>query len=435
MRALLVFLVAATAGGVCGASEPRVMVQPISIPNLPLGVVTFPNGKAINLTVGIGSGAFRVPSDPEGRLWLITDRGPNIECVATKDLLGIEDANYCGGARNGRILPLPGFAPSIYAADIGADNVARINVYLPLRAPNGKPATGLPLPQRGNAGETALTIDGKALPNDVGGLDPEALVRLSDGSFVIAEEFGPSIVKVQADGVITARYVPEPVAEELKGAGYPVMGTLPAILRKRSLGRGIEGLALSPDEKFVFAIMQGPLEHPGEDVARQSRNVRILKVDLLSGQVVAQYLHLLDDPGSFRGENGRRELTARDVRVSDLAALSDTRLVLVERINRASKIFRIDLANATLLPPSVNDENMVPALEEWQPADLASRSIVPVAKELLLDSDDVKGLPSKIEALAVISPRELLILNDNDFAVDGTKTQLLRVKFADPVLR
>ncbi len=43
---------------------------------LQMGRYRFDNGRTINLSVGIGSGALRHPDDPPNVIWTIGDRGP-----------------------------------------------------------------------------------------------------------------------------------------------------------------------------------------------------------------------------------------------------------------------------------------------------------------------------------------------------------------------
>ncbi len=50
----------------------------------------FEGGKTLNLTVGIGSSAFRRPDDPPNVIWTLGDRGPNIECKDMKEVAGVE---------------------------------------------------------------------------------------------------------------------------------------------------------------------------------------------------------------------------------------------------------------------------------------------------------------------------------------------------------
>src|SRR5262245_47487106 len=80
---------------------------------LRLGTYSFEGGKTLNLTVGIGSGAFRHPNDPPMVMWTVGDRGPNIACDEMKGTAGVE-LPACKGVRGGRVFPTPLYAPSIY---------------------------------------------------------------------------------------------------------------------------------------------------------------------------------------------------------------------------------------------------------------------------------------------------------------------------------
>ena len=98
------------------------------------------------------------------------------------------------------------------------------------------------------------------LPYNVNGLDTEGLVRLKNGDFWVAEEYSPSILKVDPSGKVVKRFVPQGL--ELPGADYPIVEALPAVYGKRKINRGFEGLALSPDEKTLFLVLQSPLLNP-----------------------------------------------------------------------------------------------------------------------------------------------------------------------------
>ena len=109
--------------------------------------------------------------------------------------------------------------------------------------------SGLLNPLKTAATDTGLDGHGKPLPYDVNGIDAEGLVRLSDGTFWVGEENGPSIAHFAADGRMIVRHVPKGTEGEFAGAHYDVKGTLPAILTKRAINRGIETMAVSPDER------------------------------------------------------------------------------------------------------------------------------------------------------------------------------------------
>jgi hypothetical protein len=414
--------------------RPRAVVSAIQVPNLSLGVVIFPNGKAINLSVGTGSAAFRAANDLQGRIWLATDRGPNIDCSESRRILGIDPEQACPGDRNGRIHPLPGFAPSIYAADIGADNVARINVFIPLKGRSGRPLSGRP-PLGNGRYEPAYGLDSRPLPPDPSGVDPEGMVRFSDGSFMLAEELGPSLLQVAPDGTVLRRLVPQGMQNDFKDADYDIVPSLPGIMRLRAPNRGFEGLALSPDEKHVFVAMQSPLANPDLETARRSRHVRIWKLARESGEVVAQYLYQLDDAGSFAAETDGRERTQSRVVISEIAMVSESQLLVLERIDRHSRFYTVQLSEESLVPKLFDNPDYGPGLE-WMDSDrLAIRGLKALEKTLVLDSDITPGLPSKIEGVAIMSPTELMIINDNDFGIDGVRTQLFRVTLPMSMIR
>ncbi len=61
---------------------------------------------------------------------------------------------------------------------------------------------------------------GKPIKLDNEGIDSEALVRLSDGSFWVAEEYAPSLLHINPKGKIIERIVPNTVAMDLQTAHY-----------------------------------------------------------------------------------------------------------------------------------------------------------------------------------------------------------------------
>ncbi len=407
----------------------------IRFPALPLGVLTFPNGKAMNLTIGIGSGAFHLASEPPGRLWLVTDRGPNVACADARELIGLDEGVMCGGDASSQIFPLPGFSPTIYGVDIGSDNTARVFATLPLKGKSGKPIGGLPNARADGSAEAAFDANGRQLPFSPTSLDTEALVKLSDGGFWVADEYGPSLALVASDGTIVKRLVPKGLAGDLAEADYEIEETLPAILLRRQRNRGLEGLAVSPDERFLYAVMQSPLANPDEKAYAQSANVRILKLSSETGAVLAEYLYPLDAPESFLKDNAKQPRTQQDVRLSEAAAVGEDRLLLLERVEKSSKIYLVDLKDARPLDARFDDPATMPSLEQMPAGALAAAHVEPLAKRLLVEGDELAGMPAKIEGMAVMSDRELVLVNDNDFGVSGAETRLVRLTFGTPILK
>jgi hypothetical protein len=415
------------------APRSRATASSIAIPNLPLGLVTFPNGKAFNLNVAMGSALFRRAGDPPGRVWMVTDRGPSLDCQEARRLFGQEPEQVCPGPRGGRIYPLPGFAPSIYAADIGTDNVARISVFLPLKGRSGRPVTGRPPAGMNGRVEAVFGIDFRPIPGDPSGVDPEAIIRLGDGTFWIAEEFGPSLLHVATDGTILKRLVPAGTAQEFRDADYEIVASLPAITRLRQMGRGFEGLAVSPDERFLYVMMQSALANPDADTFRRSRHLRLWKIERVSGAVTAEYLYQIDEARAFSGDVDQRERPASVVSVGEIALISEDRLLVQERIDRTSRIFAVTLTDEARIPAIFDNPDYQPTLEQLDAERLAIRGVRPLEKELVFDTDQIPGLPAKIEGMAILSPNELLLVNDNDFGIDGVRTQMFRVTLPEPI--
>jgi hypothetical protein len=418
-----------------GAGE-GVTVTPLSLPPLPLGLITFPSGKALNVAVSPGAGAFRRAGDPEGRIWTVTDRGPTIDCSDQREVLGPEDRAICPAGRRGKIHLLPGFAPSIYAIDVGPDRLARYVDMIPLKGASGRLLTGLANPFVHASAEEVFAPDGQPLAADASAIEPGGLVRLRDGSFWVAENFGPSLLEVAADGTVRRRLVPTDVAEDLRGADYPVVAALPGILARRARGRGFEGLAVTPDEKYLIVAMQNALANPDLDTFRSSAAVRLIKIERATGVVVAQYLYGLDPPGDFAGEPApvQRAAQASDVRLIEIACADDHRLLVLERHRRQVRLYRIDLSAAQALSDVFAVSAAQPSLEATPRAFWQTAGMMPVVKTLLADSARLKAMAGKINGMAVMSDRDLVLVGNNDFGSDGARAQMFRLTFPASIL-
>lgn len=107
-------------------------------------------------------------------------------------------------------------------------------------------------------------------------LDPESMVAMDDGTYWIGEEFGPSLVHVDRQGVLLEKPVPVPMPAMLRAfaRGSPFLRTpdhpdlrdYRSDATRRDLANlprsgGIEGLARSSDGRFLYAsIEKGLLE-------------------------------------------------------------------------------------------------------------------------------------------------------------------------------
>ncbi len=382
----------------------------------------FDNGRMLNLSVGIGSGAFRHPDDPPNVIWTVGDRGPNLTCGDFRQVAQMELPG-CRETKNARIYLAPPYAPSIYRLILTDTGQFRVTDVITLKDRGGTPLNGMPNSLRNATSESPLDGHGKPLARDVHGIDAEAVIRLTDGTFWISDENAPSIVHVSLDGRIITRHVPQGTEPDFAGARYEVVGSLPAILAKRQLNRGIEALAVSRDERFLFFMLQSPLANPDSAAFRTSRNVRLFQIERTSMQIVAEYVYVLDDPKTFRRDPSGNQ---SDPRISEMTVVGTNHLVVLERTEATTKLYEVDLGKATNIIGTPWDRiSTSPSLEQVNPADAM---IVPVSKALRFDSADFPKIAGKTEGIAVLPDRALALINDDDFGIGGARTQIVVVR-------
>ncbi|MEV0372885.1 esterase-like activity of phytase family protein [Streptomyces sp. NPDC050636] len=390
-------------GAVTGSAQlPAIPLGEFSNAMLPGSVG---NDRGVKLG-GIGSDIF--PAGRPGEFWTVTDRGPNgrITVDGTKR----------------RTFPVPGFDPAIVKIRVAGDHITVLD-SLPITTRSGKPVTGLP--NQPGRDEAPYTYDaGRPLSYDPDGLDTEGIVRATDGSFWLADEYGPSLVHVSASGRVLARYVPKGL--RLTGTGYPVVESLPGLLLQRKTNRGFEGLALLPDGDLVAAV-QSPLSNPDTAAGEASRNARLLRFSPAKGAATAEYAYRFDPVGEVDpGEDDTSELkissvvaVGRDRLLVEERTDKAARLLVEERTDKAARLQLVELAGRSdILGSRWDDPATSPSLEQ-------SGGRAPVLpKRLAVDLNEIKGIPEKIEGIAVSGPRTrtpaLTLINDNDFGMtDG----------------
>jgi hypothetical protein len=328
-----------------------------------------------------------------------------------------------------KVMPRLDLGPAIARLSVNRDQVELLEV-LRLTDARRVPLSGLPIPGGEHAQhEPAYDMDGVRLAPDPNGFDTEGITVLGAGGFWMGDEFGPSLLRVDDAGRIEARHVP--AGTVLQGARYPVHATLPAIAAKRQLNRGFEAVALSPDEKWLFLIFQSPLAHPDEAAHANARHVRLWRLDAASLEVVAQYAYPLDPPDTFRRDSAEGQVGWSDLKVSEIVALEGDVLLVLERASQTTKIYRVALPEAPPLRPEHLDPATRPTLEELSAR--GTGALPEMAKELVFSTDDAPEVAADLEGMVVLSPSELLLVNDNDFGVEGASTSFWRIGFDQPI--
>jgi hypothetical protein len=268
----------------------------------------------------------------------ITDRGPN---------------GYSEGIE--RPFLLPDFSPQIVHVKTNfKDKTFEVEGTVKLKRKNGMPLSGLP---NIRTEENPVDAFGMMMSLDQDGLDTEALVSDGEGGWWVGEEYAPSLVHFDSNGVMKRRLTP--------------YNELPKMYSERKPNAGFEGIAT--DGTKVYGFLQSPI--PVDE-----NFSRIVEVELESMKTSGEYFYPF--------EKGMHK-------IGDAFSLGKGQFLVVEMNGKkgdASKkyIYRITLNGTD----------------------------APVKKELLLDlaTTTFKGL-EKVEGLAVIGDKKIALVNDNDFQI------------------
>lgn len=348
------------------------------------------------LSVGIGSGAFYLKNDLENIFYAITDKGFDIDCKKSKELLG---KKIC---KKGKIFPLKDFEPTIYKIKL-LKNSYQILKKIQIKDKNNILNSNI---------KNAYDLKGNKLSKYR--LDPEALVVLSDDSFWISDEYENSLLHVSKDGVILKKVVPKGHKNS-----HNALPALPSILNKTNKNKSIEALAISPDEKYLYFMTQSPLANPDKKSTKYSANMRIFKYDIKQNKTIAQYAYQTDASNTFKLDKNKKQ---NHVKISEMASSNKDELIILERITKTTKLYKVNLKNATnILNSKYDDVATLPSFEQEYKKDF-------LPKKLIFNSSNLKNFPSKIEALAYINENNFILLNDNDFGKDNEKTYIIKVK-------
>jgi hypothetical protein len=178
--------------------------------------------------------------------------------------------------------------------------------------------------------------------------------------------------------------------------------------------------------------MQNPLANPDAKTFQSARNSRLFKMERATGRLVGEYVYQLENPSSFGFDPTTRQ---SDPRISELLAIGADKLIVLERTEKTTKLFEINLAGATnILGSQWDNVATSPSLEQLPDAS----GVTPLSKTLRFDTfRDAKDAPEKIEGLAILEDGSLMLINDNDFGIRGDDTKVLIVKGAiqaDPAI-
>jgi hypothetical protein len=263
--------------------------------------------------------------------------------------------------------------------------------------------------------------------------DPEGfVVHPKTGNFLVSDEYGPSLYEFDRSGQLVRAYTtPANLVPRNAGSGTPNFSGDAGNTAGKRTNRGFEGLAITPDGKYAYAMLQSAMLDEGGGSGSINR---IVKFDTATGQAVAQYAYQMDGSGQGRG-------------ISALVALNDHEFLVLERNNRGvgvgadfatadKRVYKIDLTGAT----------DVSAIDLDAPGAVYTKVTKAGTPFMDLDADTLAALgsksPEKWEGLAIgpmLVTGDYLMLagTDNDYSVtqNGTGTQFdvyFRFSDADP---
>ena len=356
----------------------------------------------------LSSDLFHDPSESFNEFWTVTDRGPN-------------------GNPSLRTFVVPQFTPLIMHVRVQGTGISVLQAF-PILDNANRPVTGLS--NVSGFDETPFNYNGTAqLAFNPNGLDLEGIVRMADGSFWLVDEYSPSLVHLTSTGRVAERFVPEDseLASTLATSpNYRVRKNLPKILNTRRQNRGFEGLAVSPDQRSLFIAMQSPLEYPTRALGRASRMVRIFRFDVGLERVTAEYAYEFDEVCAFLGQRTGCGVAPGEMKISALFAITSTSLLVQERTDTATKVYRVELAHATNILGSQWDTQAASPVASTTALETltnpASQGVTLLPKTLLVDVTALPGMPGKIEGIAMPRNNVLVVGNDNDFGLVDNAT-------------
>ncbi|MGH8863415.1 MAG: esterase-like activity of phytase family protein [Burkholderiales bacterium] len=248
--------------------------------------------------------------------------------------------------------------------------------------------------------------------------DPEGFViNPKNGHFLVSDEYGPSLYEFNRHGkrvrtfTIPANLIPRnDVDADPETADTPNYANDAGNNAGKRTNRGFEGLAISADEEYAYAMLQSAMldEGGGNGVCN-----RIVKFDTETGEAVAQYAYQMEGSSQGRG-------------ISALLAINHHEFLVLERNNRGigvgaefsppnKKVFRIDLNGAADVSEVKFEAAACPAGKVTKTGpllDLAANTLPAIGNKV----------PEKWEGLA-IGPRLkggnylMLAGTDNDYSV------------------
>lgn len=216
--------------------------------------------------------------------------------------------------------------------------------------------------------------------------DVESITKVADGSYWLGDEFGPYLLHADRAGRLLAAPVPLPgVFAPENPAGTPNINS----------SKGFEGLAQSPDGRYLYPLLEGTVagDEPG--------TLRINEFDL--------------ERGKYTGQRFGYRLGSPDLAIGDMISVDRNRFLVIERDGGQgadAKVKRIYLADK-------RDRDHDGYLDKTLVVDLLD-----IANPRHVGGfDETFRFPfTTIEDVVILDDNTLGVLNDNNFPFSSGRT-------------
>jgi hypothetical protein len=192
-----------------------------------------------------------------------------------------------------------------------------------------------------------------------GDFDLESVQPIGDALY-FGEEFGPYLIKTDKSGKVLQVFETKVDGKVVRSPDHPAM-TLPgapgAVKFEVRRSKGFEGMAASPDGKFLYPLLEGPLvTESGEMEAKDGKRfLRILEFDVAKGEYTGKsFKYTLEAPANAIGDFNMIDASTgliieRDDTEGDAAQACKDGAIKADCFNVPAKfkrIYKIDMSQA-----------------------------------------------------------------------------------------
>ncbi|ESK55929.1 esterase-like activity of phytase family protein [Acinetobacter tjernbergiae] len=229
--------------------------------------------------------------------------------------------------------------------------------------------------------------------------DPESMQRVADGSYWIGDEFGPYLLHFSAEGILLDAPIPLPSplnpAQELRSPqnqfNKAKINYVEPLVGRSS---GFEGMALSPDGKYLYPLLEKPLLNDS------TGKLLISQFDLQKKAYTGLYYWFV--------------LDSKATNIGDFQLFNDKEGIIIERdasqnnLGGYKKLIRIKLNEPKQV---VAREDLVDLIKIANP-----NALFGAVREGDTGTGSVFAFPFEtIEDVVIENATTLTVLNDNNF--------------------